>query len=127
MRIKRIIFIGLACLFLCAVSALGVLRWTIQSGLDERCDIAQSKYPHPGDDVAAMLEYVQSNSNTLIDRNSVVWALGQARDSRALPVLERFYTGKKCNHRLYLCQSELKKAIELCKGGTLNLLVIKTP
>jgi len=127
MRTKRIVVIGLVCFFVCATCALGILRWDIQSDLNKWCDVAQSKYPHPGDDVAAMLYYVQSNSHPLKKRNHVVWALGQARDSRALPVLESFYTGKECDHSQYLCQGELEKAIKLCKGETPNLLCIKTP
>jgi hypothetical protein len=89
--------------------------------------MAQSAHPHPGDDVAAMLEYVQTDSHSLRDRNLVVWALGQARDSRALPVLESYYTAGKCDHDRYLCQGELAKAIKLCRGPAPNLLFIKTP
>ena len=82
--------------------------------------------PH-GDDIAAMIEFVQSNSHSLRDRNLMVWALGQARDSLALPVLESFYSGEECDHSQYLCQGELDKAIRLCRGETPNLLCIKTP
>ncbi|MCA9733499.1 MAG: hypothetical protein H6696_17990 [Deferribacteres bacterium] len=127
MKTTKIAFIGLTCFFVCAACALGVLRWDIQSDLDKWRDIAQSNHPHPGDDVAAMLEYVQSNSHSLPKRNHVVWALGQARDSRALTIIQSFYTGKKCNHSQYLCQRELLKAIKLCKDETPNLLFIKTP
>jgi len=40
--------------------------------------------------------------------------------SRALPVLESFYTGGECEHDKFLCQRELSKAIYGCKDG-LNL------
>jgi hypothetical protein len=57
-KVRKMFVIGLlACLILCAC-ALGVVRWKIQSALDERCEVAQAAHPHPGDDVAALLEYV---------------------------------------------------------------------
>jgi hypothetical protein len=126
-RLRRVVLVGLAVLLACGACALGYCRWAIQAGLDRSCAMAQSAHPHPGDDVAAMLEYVQTDSHSLRDRNLVVWALGQARDSRALPVLESYYTGAKCDHARYLCQGELAKAIKLCRGQTPNLLFIKTP
>ncbi|MBP7051353.1 MAG: hypothetical protein KBE65_10095 [Phycisphaerae bacterium] len=123
---KRIAVILLVGLLLCA-SALGVLRHQIQSGLDRWCTTAQAAHPHPSDDVAALLAYVQSEAHSLRERNYAVWALGQARDPRALPVLENHLTGKPCDHARDLCQGELGKAIALCKDPTPNLLGIRTP
>ncbi len=126
-KVRKVALVGLAVLFLCGTCVLGLLRWIIQSGLDKCREVAQAEHPYPGDDIAAMLEYVQSESYSLKDRNRIVWALGQARDRRALPILENYYTGKECDHDQYLCQSELEKAIKLCRGETPNLLCIKTP
>ena len=131
MRIKTLcsrtaILILSVSLVLCA-SALGVLRHQIQSGLDRWCLTAQAAHPHPGDDVAALLDYVQSDAHSLRERDHAVWALGQARDRRALPVLEGYRTGKSCDHDRDLCQYELGKAIALCQGETPNLLHIRTP
>jgi hypothetical protein len=126
-KVQKVALVGMAVLFVCCTCAFGFLRWKIQSGLDKCCEVAQTKHPHPGDDIAAMLEYVQSESYSLKERNLTVWALGQARDSRALPVLEKYYTGKECDHSLYLCQGELEKAIKLCTEEAPNLLCIKTP
>lgn len=124
--VKVVAMAGLVCLVLCTC-AFGVLRWQIQSGLDKYCRIAQAAHPHPGDDVAALLDYARSTSHSLRQRNYAVWALGQARDPRALPFLESCYTGEPCDHEHGLCQGELKKAIELCKGHTPNPLLIDTP
>lgn len=123
---KRII-LGLIVGFLLCVSALGVLRHQIQSGLDQWCMTAQIAHPHAGDDVAALLDYVQSEAHSLQQRNYAVWALGQARDPRAMPVLESYVTGEPCDHAHRLCQGELGKATALCKGETPNLLHIRTP
>lgn len=126
-KVGRTVLVGVIVLFVCGTSALGFLRWSIQAGLDRCCETAQEAYPHPGDDVAAMLEYVQSDSHSLKDRNLIVWALGQARDSRALPILECYLTGQACDHDEKLCQGELGKAIALCRENAPNLLLIKTP
>lgn len=79
---------------------------------------AEALHEQPGDRVLALMTYVESQEHSLRDRNRAVWALGQLGDRRALPVLERYYTGGPCDHERFLCQHELKKAIDLCKGGT---------
>jgi hypothetical protein len=126
-KLRKAILAGMIVFFAMVTCGLGYCRWTIQTALDKYCSVAQSEHPHPNDDIAAMMEFVQSNSHSLRDRNLVVWALGQARDSRALPILESYYTGENCDHSQYLCQGELEKAIKLCRGETPNLLCIKTP
>jgi hypothetical protein len=131
MRFKRLCsrkagLVLLVSLVLCA-GALGVLRQRIQSDLDTWCATAQAAHPHPNDDVAALLDYVQSDVHPLQQRNQAVWALGQARDPRALPVLEGCVTGESCEHARDLCQHELSKAVALCMGETPNVLRIRTP
>jgi hypothetical protein len=126
LRGRKVILVLLVSLVLC-VSALGVLRQQIQSDLNRWCVTAQAAHPHPGDDVAALLDYVQSEAHSLSQRDQAVWALGQARDPRALAVLEGCVTGQSCDHARHLCQHELGKAIALCKGETPNLLHIRTP
>jgi hypothetical protein len=123
---RKATWVLLVGLVLCT-AALGVLRQQIQSGLDNWCMTAEAAHPHPGDNVAALLDYVQSNAHSLQQRNHAVWALGQARDPRVLPVLEDPLTGESCDHARGLCQGELGKAIALCKGETPNLLHIRTP
>jgi hypothetical protein len=57
---------------------------------------------------------------SLRERDTAVWALGELRNRRALPVLKAHYTGGKCDHAAGLCQYELGKAI-LKIEGTWNL------
>ena len=71
----------------------------------------------PGDPVVALIAYVDTPSHILRERNRAVWALGQLGDRRALPVLEKYFTGEPCRHDEALCQRELAKAIRLCRGG----------
>jgi hypothetical protein len=126
-KLRKVVTIAfVACVVLCAC-AIGFMRWSIQSGSDEWCAKAQEAHPHSGDDVAALIAYVQSDSHSLHDRNLAVWALGQARDERALPVLLTFVTGETCDHSKYLCQYELKKAVELSGIDPINILKIRTP
>lgn len=126
-KIGAIVGIGsLGCLLL-IVCGLGIGRWQIQSALETWCETAQAAHPHPGDSVAALMDYVQVDSHPLSQRNLAVWALGQARDVRALPVLEGYHTGRPCDHQNDLCQRELAKAIELCRIDAPNPLFIRTP
>jgi hypothetical protein len=126
-KLRKVVTIAfVACVVLCAC-VLGCMRWSIQNGLDEWCAKAQEAHPHSGDDVVALIAYVQSDSHSLHDRNLAVWALGQARDERALPVLQAFVAGETCDHSKYLCQHELKKALELSGKDPINILKIRTP
>ena len=98
-----------------AVGFVGLV-WVIQVGAHDYARVAQQQYP--GSEFEALVQAVQDEHRPLRDRNHAVWALGQFREARALPVLRRYYTGEKCQHDKFLCQYELKKAIDLCSGKT---------
>jgi len=89
--------------------------WLIGSGVRAASEAALLE--RPGDRVLGLMAYVESPKHTLRERNRAVWALGQLRDARALPVLERYFTGRDCEHGRVLCQYELRKAIHLCRGA----------
>ena len=130
MNFKKLRKILAICFIVCLAGCAGWLAFAkvnIQNGLDEWCEKAQKNHPHEGDDVAALIAYVQSDAHSLHDRDLAVWALGQARDERALPVLQTFVTNKECNHGKHLCQSELEKALELSGKDPINILRIRTP
>jgi hypothetical protein len=96
---------------------LGGLVWHVRQSVQEHCRVAQEVHSHPGDDVAALTDFVKSQSHPLAERNKAIWALGHLGDGRALAVLESVYTGELCIHDEILCQYELEKAIKAC-GGT---------
>lgn len=82
------------------------------------CLVAQDKYQD--NCTAALSAYLEDERNDYKSRNSAIWALGQLGDKSALPVLEEYYTGKipdKESLNKGISQYELKKAINLCKGG----------
>jgi PBS lyase HEAT-like repeat-containing protein len=90
------------------------LVWWIQSGAHEFATRTRQEFP--GDEVQALIGLAQSDRHSLTERNHAVWALGQIGDPRALPVLQRLHTGGPCNHSLFLCQKELRKAVDRCSG-----------
>ena len=120
MRVKRtlrIAAVSLLVLLLLGGAALGAMLWTIHESVQDCCALAQDLYPHPGDDVAALVAHMNSDGHSFRDRNRAIWGLGRLRDARALPALRGAYTGQPCDHEARLCQYELAKAIRLC-GGT---------
>ncbi len=113
--VKKVLVYGtLSCLaFLLA--AFVMICFSIRSSVKKISAEATQQYP--GDRIEALITYVKSENHSLRQRNRAVWALGQIGDERALPVLEKSYTGGPCDHDNLLCQGELQKAIKLCKGS----------
>jgi HEAT repeat protein len=90
------------------------VRVSIRSSVEETARLAVDHYP--GDRIEALMEYADSSDHSLTQRNRAVWALGQIGDKRALPLLEKYWTGKPCEHDTTLCQREVAKAMKACKG-----------
>jgi hypothetical protein len=101
-------------LCLTALAFMGTV-WLIEFGVRAASEAAL--HDQPGDAVLALMTYVESPNHTLRERNRAVWALGRLRDPRALPLLERHFTDRGCDHGRLLCQHELRKAIALCLGA----------
>ncbi|MGI5828529.1 MAG: HEAT repeat domain-containing protein [Patescibacteria group bacterium] len=83
------------------------------------CQNAQWQYG--GDCVEALIAQLDDEHQGFRARNHAIWALGQMGDSRALPVLEKYYTGNIPDREPLdetISQYELKKAINLASGGT---------
>ncbi len=71
------------------------------------------------DCVQALIYLVEDKNRSFRTRNEAVWALGQFADSKALPVLQKYYTGNIPERESYdqiLTQYELQKAINLIRG-----------
>lgn len=113
--VKRAFGYGILICFVFLVFAFLCICLSIRSSV--RQISAQAVRQYPGDRIEALIKYVESQSHSLRQRNRSVWALGQIGDKRALPVLEKYWTGKPCDHDATLCQREVGKAIKLCKGG----------
>jgi hypothetical protein len=111
---KKWFKIGLIAVIVLCAAAAGATYWSIQSGLSDAIDMAQAAHPNPGNDVAALVAYVDSDQHDLERRNRAVWALGRIGDPMALLVFEKYYNGAPCDHETRLCQYELAKAINQC-------------
>lgn len=106
--------IGFAVLFILFVITL---HW-ISSDVRAICKKTQQKYE--GDRVEALIAYLEKEPLTFKEKNNVIWALGEIGDKRAIPTLQKLYTGKPCpkpcDSSKYICQYGIKKAIRGCKG-----------
>lgn len=79
-----------------------------------------AKREHEGDCIEALIMLVDDENKGFRQRNSAIWTLGQLGDSRALPTLQKFYTGnipQKEPLDDMISQYELKKAINLLDNG----------
>ena len=114
LRIGAIVLVVFACL---GGVACGAILWHINQCAERYCAVAQEAHPHPGDDMASLIDYMNCEDHPLRQRNLAIWTLGHLRDPAALPALQSVYTGQECDHSTQLCQYELAKAITLC-GGT---------
>jgi HEAT repeat protein len=113
--LKRTLFYGaLICFTLLLVGYVSIC-FSIRHSVKQIS--AQALQEYPGDRIEALMAYVESENHSLRQRNRAVWALGQIGDSRALLTLEKFRTGKPCDHSSQLCQREIGKAIEGCEGS----------
>lgn len=100
-----------ACVFLLIVMIGGV--W-ISYEKDHLCQ--QAKWQYGGDCVESLTMQLEDIHQGFRHRNHAIWALGQLGDSRALPILHKYYTdhipGSEPLDEV-ISQYELKKAINL--------------
>lgn len=107
---------GLTAIVAVPIVAFVAVSWVI--GTDVRAARDAALELHAGDQVGALAAFIETPTHGLQERNRAIWALGQLGDPRALPVLEKHFIGGPCDHERALCQRELGKALELCRGGT---------
>lgn len=91
---------------------------SIGKEVNRRCELAQSQYG--GDCVEALMQTLEDDKKFFRERNHAIWSLGQLGDERAIPVLEKYYTGNIPDREPYddgLSQYEMKKALKLLNGG----------
>lgn len=106
---KKVILILLALIVvLLSGSYIGLHIW-IKSDIVKYCKSAMNQYK--GDEVEALISVLQSDTQSLTDKNHAIWTLEYIGDLRALPILKSLQTGQACNHRYYVCQRELNRAI----------------
>ncbi len=108
---NTIIFIIIVLLFI----FIFIFAW-IRLEIMKQCRLAQQAYS--GDCVSALIQVLEDEDNELEQRNYAIWSLGQLKDERAIPILEKYYTGIIPDREPYdetLSQYELKKALSYFK------------
>ena len=109
-----LISLGVIFFFFALLLSINIIGYSVK----EKCQLAQEKYT--GDCVESLITYLDDETNSFKSRNSVIWALGQLGDDRALPTLKKYYTGynnEKCDRSKSLSQFELKRAIGYMEGN----------
>lgn len=101
----------------CIIILFAGISSGVSAEIDAICEEACAKYP--GTKVEALITYLKKTKE-LRKKNQAIWALGELRDKKALPILETLYTGAPCDHSRYVCQYEVKKAIKKIKGEIPN-------
>lgn len=89
-------------------------------GYEVKKQCYEAKQEYGGDCVEALIALLNDENKGFRARNDAIWALGQLGDSRALPVLQSYYTGNIPPREPLdksISQYELKKAINLAGGG----------
>ena len=89
-------------------------------GFDVKTQCQEAKGEYGGDCTQALISLLKDENRGFKSRNSAIWALGQLGDTRALPVLQNYYTGNIPSREPLnqtISQYELKKAINLANGG----------
>lgn len=94
---------------LAAALAAVLLRVARTQGIEEATARAGA-WSEGRDRVALLIVLAGAEEAPLADRNRAVWALGELRDERALPVLERLHVQETCDHGRLVCQREVRKA-----------------
>lgn len=108
-NVGKHLFKFLAILVIVLFAVIAGAELLIGSGVRSFSQKAQTHFP--GKRVEALMAMVECQSCGMNDRNHAVWALGQLDDPQALPILEKHYTGAKCDHVRNLCQDTLQTAI----------------
>ncbi len=115
--IQKVLYVGAIGISIFLLFFVVTCSW-IGYEVKDQCQEAKRQYS--GDCVEALISLLNDEKQGFRPRNDAIWALGQLGDSRALPVLQSYYTGNIPEKEpLYktISQYELKKAVNLVGGG----------
>ncbi len=114
---KKLFLSAIALLVACIVASILFLAGWIGYEILHQCNKAQKQYD--GECVDALSSQLNDESQSFKNRNDAIWVLGRLADKRALPSLEKYYTGIIPNREpldQMISQYELKKAITRTKS-----------
>lgn len=117
----KILSIVLGTISIMLLGAYFGLRIWIKSDFNRICSHA-TETSGINDKSKALVFILKSESQDLNAKNDAIWALEYVKDTIALPVLRELQNGKECDHSNYVCQRELKRAIENLEGKNTRLI-----
>lgn len=121
--LKLFIIIGFVFSFVVVVGTFT----TIYSSVSKTCVSAKAKYGT--DCLNAMILTLESQDNTIEEKNHSIWVLGQLSDKSALPFLKNLFTSVPMENKPLdkeISQYELSKAIQWCEKGNLTSWMYKS-
>lgn len=98
-----------------AVGGLVMLRVARTQAVDEMSEVAVKRF-EGADTVVALVALAAAPDEPIELRDRAVWVLGEMRDHRALPALERLHVQEECDHDRLVCQREVRKAMAKIRG-----------
>ncbi|MCP3929556.1 MAG: hypothetical protein GY705_10685 [Bacteroidetes bacterium] len=122
-KFRNLIFLGLSLLAICMVLAYTGIRIWIKTDVNKICKIATHQYS--GDKVEALTVLLQSDKQSLKEKNQAIWALGELKDERAVSLLKKLRNGEECDHSKFVCQYELDKALQKIEGKWISSFAMK--
>ena len=102
----------------CLITLFVVIPLYMDYHVDRYCDKARNLYA--GDAVEAMIAYLESHDHQAEEKDHMVWTLGELRDPRALPALEKLLQGQAGDRPGLVSRYETEKAIRKIKGEIPN-------
>jgi hypothetical protein len=117
-RIKNRIVAGIVAVLLVLGAAYGLLSWQRYNSIRSICERAAAG--DASDRIGALLTYMKSEGTDFEEKNRVIWALGELRDPAVLDELTALHGSETCDHGRFVCQREVRKAINKITGKTPN-------
>jgi len=117
-RLKQLIIAVPVAGLLLLLAGYGVLSWQRQATIREVAADAQAAFS--GDRTEALLAHLRSDASDLVEKNRIIWVLGELRDRRAVPELSALFRSGECDHARCVCQKEVRKALAKIDGEIPN-------
>jgi hypothetical protein len=117
-KIIRYILYFFSFLLVAFLALVAILYVIIFLEVRRTCDSAQARYQT--NCIDALIKVLETDGPTVKQKNDAIWALGQIADPKALPALQKLYTGKIPEREpldKVISQYEIKKAIHWVERG----------
>ena len=117
-KLIRSVAFGFGAVLLLILAFIAIIYMIIFTEVRNTCDRAIAAYQK--DCVDSLVLVLESEDKSVKEKNDAIWALGQIADKRALPVLEKLYTGEIPEREpldKVISQYEIEKSIHWINEG----------